>query len=274
MTPSLQNPSADPRPIGLFDSGVGGLTVWREVTWRLPNEDLVYFADQAHCPYGSRSPAEVCARAQAATTFLLQHGAKLVVVACNTASAAALEALRASFPDIPFVGMEPAIKPAAAHSRTRQVGVLATRGTLAGDLFVRTRARVAGDGLDIVVQTGDGLVERVEAGDVDSPETAALLRQYLQPLCAQGVDRIVLGCTHYPFLAPLIQSIVGDEVELIDPSPAVARQVERVLEAHTFRNAATHRAAYSFFTSGDPAAFARAIDKLLHRRDTVERAAV
>jgi glutamate racemase len=257
----MSQPS-DLRPIGLFDSGVGGLTVWRELVQQLPGEDLVYFADQAHCPYGARPPAEIRDLAHRAARLLLSQDAKAIVVACNTASAAALASLRETFPEIPFIGMEPAIKPAIEGSRTGRVGVLATRGTLAGELFARTRARVAQQA-SVVLASGEELVERVEAGDVDSPETERLLRRYVEPLLDQGVDEIVLGCTHYPFLAPLIRKIAGDRVALVDPSPAVARQAARVIEARGLRNDPSRTALYRFITSGNPAAFASAMEKLL-----------
>ncbi len=264
--------SCDARPIGLFDSGVGGLTVWRQVAGLLPHEDLLYFADQAHCPYGSRPPAQVRDLAHRASAFLIERGAKMIVVACNTASAAALESLRAAWPEVPFVGMEPAIKPAAANSHTGKIGILATRGTLEGDLFVRTRSRVA-NGISVILQTGDGLVGQVEGGEIDSPATEALVRRYIEPFSQAGVDGIVLGCTHYPFLAPLIRRLVGPDVALIDAGPAVARQVERVLEKRGLQNEVTHRGEHRFFTSGDPAAFARVMERLVGTRGKVESAA-
>ncbi len=260
--PPARAHETDPRPIGLFDSGVGGLTIWREVARRLPHEDLVYYADQAHCPYGNRPLNEVRDLSDQATQWLLDQGAKMVIVACNTASAAALEPLRAAFPAVPFVGMEPAIKPAVERSRAGRVGILATQGTLQGELFARTRARVAKD-VSIAIQSGEGLVERVEAGDLDSPETEALVRRYIEPLREAGVDEIVLGCTHYPFLTPLIRRIAGDRIALVDPSPAVARQAQRVIQSVGRQNATTHRAEYRFFTTGDPAAFERLRAKLI-----------
>ncbi len=256
------------RPIGLFDSGVGGLSVWREVVQILPHEDLVYFADQAHCPYGARPRPEIIDLSLRATEFLLRHQAKVIVVACNTASAAALPVLRARCPTVPFVGMEPAIKPAAARSRQRKIGVLATPGTLAGDLFAQTRERL-GRNVAVITATAEGLVERIEAGEVDSPETLALLQRVLEPLCAAGVDEIVLGCTHYPFVAPLIQQIVGPTVELVDPSAAVARQVERVVDACGWRNDPSHAPGWRFYTSGDPKALAPVMEKLVQVRDLV-----
>ncbi len=257
----------NPRPIGLFDSGVGGLSVWREVARLMPNEDLVYFADQAHCPYGTRPPTEICSLSVRATDFLLRQDAKVIVVACNTACAAALDVLRARYPNVPFVGMEPAIKPAAAHSRVRKIGVLATPGTLAGDLFARTRERL--ENVEVIAETAEGLVEKIEAGDLDSPETVALVRRAVEPLCAAGVDEIVLGCTHYPFVAPLIREVAGPAIQLQDPSAAVARQVERMVEARGWRHEPSHTAHWSFYTSGDPNAFAQVMEKLIGVRNLV-----
>ncbi len=237
-------------PIGFFDSGVGGLSVWREVVRGLPHEATVYFADSAHCPYGPRPAEEICALSAAITRFLLALGCKLIVVACNTASAAALEVLRAEF-DVPLVGMEPALKPAAAATQTGHVGVLATEGTLNGYLFKNTAQRHATE-VEVHVQVGDGLVEQVEAGQLDAPETEALLRRYLEPLLAAHVDQIALGCTHYPLLMPLIERVVAGRAQVIDPAQAVARQVQRVLRLHGLESPPDGVAEHRFFTSGRP----------------------
>ena len=213
--------------IGFFDSGVGGISVWREVRRRLPGCSTLYVADNEHCPYGSRPSSEIRRFSHGIARFLLEHGAGLIVVACNTASAAALQWLRSQF-DAPFVGMEPAVKPAARLTRTGHIGVLATQGTVSGDLFRDTSARHATD-VKLHVQVAHGLVERVESGQAESPETERLLRQYLNPMLQAGVDQIVLGCTHYPFLLPMLRRIVPDDVSVIDPAAAVACQVERLL---------------------------------------------
>jgi glutamate racemase len=242
---------SNPRPIGLFDSGLGGLSVWQAVVDRLPHEATVYFADSANCPYGSRSPEEIKVLSRDIVRFLLQHDCKLIVVACNTASAAALEFLRAEF-DAPIVGMEPAVKPAAERTQTGHVGVLATAGTLQGALYQNT-ARHYADGVHVHVQIGEGLVELIEAGQFDTPETEALLCQYLEPMLATQVDQIALGCTHYPLLMPLIERIVNGRASVIDPAQAVARQVERVLNRHNLA-ATTGRPAdqvqHRFYTTG------------------------
>lgn len=243
-----------PNPIGIFDSGVGGLSVWREIVRQLPAEHTLYFADQAHIPYGQRPLDELRRLTENVTRFLLAQGAKIIVVACNTASGAALHALRDTFPDTPFVGMEPAVKPAVEHTRTGAVGVIATPATFEGDLFAGLVARF-GDGVDLHAQACPGLVEAVEAGALDTPETEALLRRYLIPLLDAGIDQLVLGCTHYPFLSPTIQRIVGPEVTLIDPAPAVARQVGRVLAERNLRAPVSQYANHQFYTSGDPRTF-------------------
>ncbi|MBN2393675.1 MAG: glutamate racemase [Anaerolineae bacterium] len=256
MPESAQNLRKDSNasPIGVFDSGVGGLSVWREIVRQLPAEDTLYFADQAHIPYGQRPLDEVRHLTENITRFLLAQGAKIIVVACNTASGAALYALRETFPEVPFVGMEPAVKPAVEHTRTGIVGVIATPATFQGDLFAGLIQRF-GNGFDIHTQACPGLVEVVEAGALDTPETEALLRRYLVPLLDAGIDQLVLGCTHYPFLSPVIQCIVGPEVTLIDPAPAVARQVKRVLARRNLLAYDGRQGQHRFYTSGDPAQF-------------------
>ena len=261
------------RPVvGLFDSGVGGLSVWNAVTERLPYLATLYVADSAHCPYGPRPAGQIRQFARGIAHFLLEQGANLMVVACNTASAAALTALRAELP-VPVVGMEPAIKPAVAQTRTGHIGVLATQGTVDGDLFRTTSARYTA-GVTVHVQVGEGLVERVEAGQVDQPETEALLRSVLQPMLRAQVDQIVLGCTHYPFLLPAIRRIVPPHVAVIDPAEAVARQVERVLTAGpplTGEGSAGPPCA-RFFSSGRPdvlAGLVRTLTGQLPRVDPV-----
>ncbi|MCZ7670573.1 MAG: glutamate racemase [Chloroflexi bacterium] len=225
----LMNPDSA-APIGVFDSGVGGLSVLAQIHKQFPAENLLYVADQAHVPYGPRSLSEVQQFSAAITRFLLAQNARLIVVACNTASAAALNTLRRAFPDVVFVGMEPAVKPAARATKTGKVGVLATTGTFASERYAALMTRFAHD---VVVYEDPclGLVELIEAGEIDSPPVRALLRQVVTPMLAAGVDTLVLGCTHYPFVLPTLRQIVGTAVSLIDPAPAVARQVGRVLQA-------------------------------------------
>ena len=215
--------------IGIFDSGSGGLSVYREIVKLLPYERYVYFADNAHCPYGEKTAEYIQDRARTITDILLGMGADIIVVACNTATAAAIAMLREEYPEISFVGMEPAVKPAALGTKTGVIGVLATAGTLKGSKYLKTKGRFE-DNVHIVEHVGEGFVELVEKGILCDPEADATVRASLQPLLDAGADRIVLGCTHYPFLRPLIEAIVPPEVLVIDPAPAVARQTVRMLE--------------------------------------------
>ncbi|MER3545549.1 MAG: glutamate racemase [Chloroflexota bacterium] len=253
---------SDPRPIGILDSGVGGLSVLREIARQLPYEDVLYVADQAHIPYGPRPLGDIRALTLGIVRLLRAQGAKVIVIACNTASAAALYTVRAAFPDLPIVGMEPAVKPAAERSRARRVAVLATPATFQGELFASLIERFAQD-VEVLPQACPGLVEQVEAGDLDGPQTQALLRTYLSPLLAAGADTLVLGCTHYPFLLPAIAQIAGPQVEVIDPSPAVARQTGRVLAASGLENTPGRQASYTFCTTGDVPTFRALVKRLI-----------
>ena len=217
--------------IGIFDSGSGGLSVYREIVKLLPQERYLYFADNAHCPYGEKTAEYIQDRGRAITEILLGMGADIIVVACNTATAAAIATLREEYPDTPFIGMEPAVKPAALGTETGVIGVLATAGTLKGSKYLKTKGRFEDD-VRIVEHVGEGFVELVENGILDGPEAYETVRKSLQPLLDAGADRIVLGCTHYPFLKPVIESIAGPGVQVIDPAPAVARQTVRILEAN------------------------------------------
>lgn len=264
--------------IGVFDSGVGGLSVAREIRRQLPSCPLVYFADQAHAPYGRRPLAEIRAFAGGIARFLLEAAAQVIVVACNTASAAALHWLRREFPAVPFVGMEPAVKPAAERTRTRHVGVIATAATFQGELFASLMSRYAGN-VVVHTQVCAQLVPLVEAGELDSPRARAAVAGYLTPLLAAGIDELVLGCTHYPFLRPLIEEVVGPNVEVIDPAPAVARQVGRVLaqrgrpaDAGELRKDDGAAPADRFYTTGVPARFQAAVRHLLGWQVHVEPA--
>lgn len=216
-------------PIGVFDSGLGGLSVLRAIIDQMPGESLIYFGDQGHVPYGSRSMSEIRGFSEEITRFLLEKGAKLIVVACNTASAAALKHLRLKYPSIAFVGMEPAVKPAAEKTRTGKVGVLATPATFQGELYASVVERF-GAGVEFFQHTCPGLVGQIEVGELNSPKTTSILQDALLPMIAQNIDTVVLGCTHYPFVIPAIQEIAGPAVRVIDPAPAVARQVKRLLE--------------------------------------------
>ncbi|WXL24777.1 glutamate racemase [Ectopseudomonas mendocina] len=215
-------------PIAVFDSGVGGLSVLREIRALLPNESLLYVADSGHVPYGEKSPEFIRERCRLLAQFLLGQGAKMLVIACNTATVAGVAELRELYPDLPVVGMEPAVKPAAAASKSKVVGVLATTGTLKSAKFAALLDRFAHD-VRVVMQPCPGLVECIEAGDLDSAHTRVLLKGFVTPLLDAGCDTIILGCTHYPFIKPLLRTLVPDSVSLIDTGAAVARQVQRLL---------------------------------------------
>lgn len=218
--------------LGIFDSGVGGLSVLRHLLKTLPNAPIVYIADTANVPYGPRPMAEVQAFSHAITRLLLDCGATEIVVACNTASAAALKSLREAHPNVPFVGMEPAVKPAAEHTHSGVVGVLATPATFQGELFASVVERFARD-VRVIRHTCPGLVEQIEGGRLDTPDTEAMLRRWVEPMLAAGIDALVLGCTHYPFVVPLLERICGPDVRVIDPAPAVARQATRLWRGTT-----------------------------------------
>src|SRR5665647_112261 len=221
----MRDRNTSAHPIGVFDSGVGGLAVLHEIRRELPNEDLLYVADSGHAPYGDKSAHVIEARSIAIVEFLISQHAKAIVVACNTATGVAIKALRSRFP-VPIIAMEPAVKPAAAHTRSGVIGVLATSRTIASDNFAKLHERFGAD-VKILMQACPGLVEQVEAGNLSGDETRALLERYILPLLAQQADTLVLGCTHYPFLAPLIREIAGATVTVIDPSAAIARELRR-----------------------------------------------
>ena len=248
------------RTIGIFDSGVGGLSVWRHIRAALPDAHLIYVADSGHVPYGDKSPAYIEQRSLTIAQFLVGQGAEAIVIACNTATAAAAAALRARFA-LPIVAMEPAVKPAVAATRTGVVGVLATVGTLESARFAALLEKYAGN-VRILTQGCPGLVEQIERGNLDGPDTRALLEQYLAPLLGQGADTLILGCTHYPFLAPLITDIAGPGVTLVDTGEAVARQLLRRLQDAPAGGSASVRAGASFFTSGDAAYASGIISRL------------
>lgn len=226
-TPRLEAPIR----IGFFDSGIGGVSVVLEFMRLRPDVDVYYIADWEHCPYGDKTPEVILGRAHWMTQKLLASGCRLIVVACNTATAVAIDSLRATYP-VPFVGMEPAIKPAALHSKTGVVGILATAGTFHGRLYRETSARFSG-AVRIVTAIGTGFVELVENGDFDSDHTREVVSGVLSPMLAEGVDHIVLGCTHYPFLKAVIQDIAGPEVTVVDPSLPVARRACDLLDRLT-----------------------------------------
>ncbi len=237
-------------PIGVFDSGVGGLSVLRAMRGQMPAENIIYFGDQGHVPYGPRPMEQIQDFSEGITKFLLERGAKIIVVACNTASAAALKYLRGKFSGVQFVGMEPAVKPAAETTRTGRVGVLATPATFQGALYASVVERFAA-GVELFQHTCPGLVGQIEKGELNTQPTRAILEDALLPMLEKNIDTVVLGCTHYPFVIPLIQEIVGENVRVIDPAPAVARQAGRLVEAQGLQNKSTSKGEVTVFTSGD-----------------------
>jgi glutamate racemase len=257
-------------PVGIFDSGVGGLSVLRAIRAQMPEEEVLYFGDQVHIPYGPRPMEQIRNFCEAITEFLLEKDAKIIVVACNTASAAALKYLRERFPDVQFVGMEPAVKPAAEHTSTGKVGVLATPATFQGALYASVVERFA-NGVELFQNTCTGLVQEIEQGNLDGKETRKILDHALLPMLEKNIDTVVLGCTHYPFVIPLVQEIVGEKVRVIDPAPAVAKQVKRLLEASGMKSQATTRGEVRFYTSGEPAALKSILPKLLGEVGEIER---
>jgi glutamate racemase len=251
----------------MFDSGVGGLSILQSVAALLPGEAVCYFADTAHCPYGNRPSAEIAGLCHSIVHFLLEQNCKLIIVACNTATAMAIDSLRRDFPHTPFVGIEPATKPAAAKSRAGIIGVLATAGTFQGRLFNETRAHLDGK-VRVLTAEGTGLVELVEAGHGDSPEAEALLRQHLGPMLAEGIDRLVLGCTHFPFLRGAIRRIVGETLQLEIPGEAVARRTRQLLkERGLLASRQPGHPCHHFFASGNTSTLAamtgQAVTKIL-----------
>jgi glutamate racemase len=234
-------------PIGVFDSGVGGISVLKHIHTLLPNEDLMYVADSKFAPYGNKTPEFIQERAVWIADFLIAKGAKALVVACNTATAAAVDLLRQKY-HLPIIGMEPAVKPAAAASKTGVIGVLATSGTLKSAQFAALLEHY-GQQVEVVTQACHGLVECVERGELDSTATQDLLASYVQPLIAAGADTIVLGCTHYPFVRPLIENLVGDDVVLIDTGAAVAKELKRRLEDTRLFNGETQIGQVAFWSN-------------------------
>lgn len=255
--------------IGLFDSGLGGLSITRAVREQLPQHDLGYFADSAFCPYGPKPTAFICERSLQIGRWLVERGAQMIVVACNTASTAALELLRAEL-SVPIIGTEPGVKPAVAATRNGRVGVLATSNTLSSQRFAQLAQRYASD-VEVWTQPCPGLVAAVEAGDLDSAATRALVQCYVEPLLAHGVDTLVLGCTHYPFLLPLIAEAAGPDVRIVDTGPAVAQQVARVAAQHNITSGAGR---VRCWTSGEPTQVAPALHRLLGEDADVIRAEV
>jgi glutamate racemase len=236
-------------PIGLFDSGIGGTSIWKEIHHLLPNEDTIYLADSINAPYGEKTKEEIIHLSCKNTEFLLENNCKLIVVACNTATTNAIKELRAKY-DVPFIGIEPAIKPAATNSKTQKIGILATKGTLNSELFYKNVEKF--QDIQIIEQIGFGLVELIESGQINSKEIKTLLKKYLIPMIEQDIDYLVLGCSHYPYLIPHIKKIIPKNIQIIDSGEAVARQTKNILnEKVGFRNN-ENKSNQLFYSNADP----------------------
>jgi glutamate racemase len=279
----MQTARSPGSPIGVFDSGVGGLSVLRHIRAQLPYEDLIYFADSGHAPYGEKTEQYVVDRSLAIAAFLLERGAKALVVACNTATVAAIKAVRARYPELPVVGVEPGLKPAAAATRNGKVGVLATARTLKGEKFLQLREQIsAASQAEFLLQPAVGLVDQIELGDLQTPVIDSMLEKYVVPLLEQGADTLVLGCTHYPFVQTGIERVLRDhgrqDVILIDTGDAVARQLVRLLDAakllHPEPVAGASAATLRGYTTADVSALAPAFASLLGLHPPVEKVAV
>ncbi|PWA06787.1 glutamate racemase [Flavobacterium psychrotolerans] len=236
------------QPIGLFDSGIGGTSIWSAIHELLPNEDTIYLADSKNAPYGKKSKREIIALSIKNTEILLEMNAKLIVVACNTATTNAIKELRSMY-QVPIIGIEPAIKPAALNSKTQTIGVLATKGTLSSELFNKT-VEIYQD-TKIVEQIGHGLVELIENGEINSSEMTLLLHSYLQPMMEANIDYLVLGCSHYPYLIPQIKKILPNHIKIIDSGEAVARQSQKIIQEKIGEHAPGKGKAI-FYTNGNP----------------------
>lgn len=250
-------------PIGIFDSGIGGTSIWKEIHYLLPNEKTIYLADSKNAPYGQKSKEKIIELSQKNTEFLLKMNCKLIVVACNTATTNAIRELREKY-DIPFIGIEPAIKPAVTHSKTQIIGILATLGTLNSELFNKNTAKY--QNTRIIEQVGHGLVQLIENGEINSPEMTQLLHSYLKPMIEADIDYLVLGCSHYPYLIPQIKKILPDHIQIIDSGEAVAKQTQKILgEKIGFSSA--KKSEPVFYTNTD----SKVLNEILGNKYTVEK---
>ncbi|MET2983750.1 glutamate racemase [Aureibaculum conchae] len=236
-------------PIGVFDSGVGGVSIWTALIQELPYENTIYLADSKNAPYGERSKQEIIDLSVKNTELLLDKGCKLIVVACNTATTNAIDYLRANY-DVPFIGIEPAIKPAALRTNTNAIGILATKGTLSSELFHSTSQKFT-EGITVVETIGEGLVPLIESNQINGKKMEQLLQHYLQPMLQKKIDYLVLGCSHYPFLIPQIKKIVGDAVIIIDSGEAVARQTKNILQKNKIVNTNIEAPSHKLYSNAD-----------------------
>lgn len=235
------------QPIGIFDSGVGGTSIWKEVHQLLPFENTIYLADSKYAPYGTKTPDEIIKLSIKNTELLIKKGCKLIIVACNTATTNAIKVLRNTY-NIPIIGIEPALKPAALNTKTKTIGILATKGTLSSELFHKATDLYT-ETIQVIEQIGEGIVPLIEAGEIDSKEMKALLKTYLQPMLEANMDYLVLGCTHYPYLIPLLLELLPRHVKIVDSGEAVAKQAQFVLEQYNLLNIARTIPAINFYTN-------------------------
>ncbi len=256
------------RPIGMFDSGVGGITIYREVHRLLPNESVIYLADSKNAPYGEKTQEHIVDLSIKNTEFLLKHRCKLIIVACNTASTNAVAELRKKYP-IPFIRVQPAIKPAALNSKTKVVGILATNGTLKSNLLHETSQKFA-QGVEVIHQVGEGLVSLIEKGKTYSEDMTSLLHQYLDPMLGKNIDHLVLGCTHYPLIKPQIEAIVGSKVKVLDSGEAIARQTKVILEQEQLIQTISPINTQQFYTNINPTVF-QSILKTINKEFTAQQ---
>jgi len=236
-------------PIGVFDSGIGGISIWKEIVSLLPNEDTIYLADSKNAPYGQKSKENIIALSIKNTEYLIDKGCKIIVVACNTATTNAISYLRANY-DVPFIGIEPAIKPAALKTKTKHIGILATKGTLNSELFSKTSNKFLDD-VNIIEQIGEGLVSLIESGKINSKEMDVLLKKHINNLLKKNIDYLVLGCSHYPFLIPQIKNIIKDKVKIIDSGEAVAKQTKTILKQNKLLNTLDKLGNHQLFSNLD-----------------------
>lgn len=249
-------------PIGLFDSGIGGTSIWKEIHTLLPNENTIYLADSINAPYGQKTKEEIIHLSFKNTEFLLEQNSKIIVVACNTATTNAIKELRVKY-NVPIIGIEPAIKPAAIHTKTKSIGILATKGTLSSELFYKTVSNL--EGINVIEQVGYDLVKLIEEGKIDSDEITELLKTYLQPMIEANIDYLVLGCSHYPYLVPQIKKILPESVKIIDSGEAVARQTKLVLEKNDLLNNSNKKGGLKFYVNSDPTV----LESILENKYTV-----
>ena len=238
------------QPIGIFDSGVGGTSIWKEIHALLPYENTIYLADSANAPYGPKGKDAIIALSEKNTEYLLNQNSKIIVVACNTATTNAIKHLRKKY-DVPFIGIEPAIKPAALQTQTKAIGILATKGTLSSELFFNT-SQLYSNGIEVIEQEGEGIVQLIESGNINSEEMKALLEIYLKPMLNANIDYLVLGCTHYPYLIPQLLKMLPEHIKIIDSGEAVARQTKAILKQLNLLNIADVKPDLKFYINSNP----------------------